>query len=253
MPFQLRNGFLIVVEGRIGNLTGLKFILDTGVTHSIVHQKIADGLGLQLQPAKIFNFDRTRGIKSAAFPDVQFGPVRAAHASMLVGDLGELSDFARDIDAVIGLDFLQLSNVTLDYEAKKVVFQSYDRSAPGSLAKSAWSCLTVEMQVQHHPVRLIVDTGFEGILFYEERLLKRIPELRIPSKVKEGSIRAEMRVKRVSLPGVRLGPTVRDHEVFLMKSPPDDVMAGIDGILGLGPLKARRVYLNFETNTLKWE
>ena len=30
MPFQLRSEFLVVVSGKVGDLDGLKFILDTG-------------------------------------------------------------------------------------------------------------------------------------------------------------------------------------------------------------------------------
>jgi hypothetical protein len=34
--FQLRTGFLIVVDGKVGLLSGLKFILDTGTTHGVL-------------------------------------------------------------------------------------------------------------------------------------------------------------------------------------------------------------------------
>ena len=44
IPFQLEGGFLIEVEGRIGQLEGLKFILDTGATHSVIDRRIADRL-----------------------------------------------------------------------------------------------------------------------------------------------------------------------------------------------------------------
>jgi predicted aspartyl protease len=253
MPFQLRGGFLIVVAGRIDSLSGLKFILDTGVTHSIVDQKIAHRLGLQLQPAQLFTFDKTIEIKSAVFPEVQFGPVRAPNLAMLVCDLSQLSDFARDVDALIGLDLLQMNNVALDFDAKKVVFSGYERRASDALASSTRRCLTVEMEVQHHRVHLIVDTGFQGILFYEERLVKRIPELEFAGSVKQGGIRGRMRLKQASLPGVRLGSEVSDPVVLLMKSPPDNVLVGIDGFLGISALKARRIYFDFETDTLTWE
>ena len=36
VPFELRNGFLIMVEGHIGSLGPLKFIVDTGSSVTIV-------------------------------------------------------------------------------------------------------------------------------------------------------------------------------------------------------------------------
>jgi predicted aspartyl protease len=253
IPFHLRSGFLIVVEGRISDLSGLNFILDTGATDTIISKKIAKRLGLQLQPAQISTSDKTVEIQSAVFTDVQFGPVHATNASMLVCDLSRLSDFATNIDAVVGLDLLRLNNVTLDYDAKKVVFGSYEPSASNALARSTHRCVTVKIDVQHHPVSLIVDTGFQGILFYEERLLKRIPKLRFSGRVKEGGIRGRMRLREATLPGIRLGSAVSDLKVLLMKSPPDNVLADIDGLLGTVPLQARRIHFNFETDTLTWE
>jgi len=42
MPFELVAGFLVVVDGQIGDLNGLKFILDTGATYSLIDRKVAD-------------------------------------------------------------------------------------------------------------------------------------------------------------------------------------------------------------------
>jgi hypothetical protein len=44
IPFDLVSGFLAVVDGQIGNLNGLKFILDTGATHSAIDRKVAPSI-----------------------------------------------------------------------------------------------------------------------------------------------------------------------------------------------------------------
>src|SRR5271167_1290804 len=46
IPFRLAGGALIEVEGGIGQLEGLKFIIDTGTTQSVVDHKIVDRLAL---------------------------------------------------------------------------------------------------------------------------------------------------------------------------------------------------------------
>jgi len=50
-----------------------------------------------------------------------------------------------------------------------------------------------------------------------------------------------------------LGTTDLDGTVFLVKAPPDKVLPGIDGYLGIAALKARRIDFNFDTNTLAWK
>jgi gag-polyprotein putative aspartyl protease len=54
--FDLREGFLIVVDGRIGPLEHLKFILDTGASHTVVSRKIADQLALSREPGSVIKF-----------------------------------------------------------------------------------------------------------------------------------------------------------------------------------------------------
>ena len=40
LPFRLSSGYLIQVEGRIGDQTNLKFILDTGASISMVVKEL---------------------------------------------------------------------------------------------------------------------------------------------------------------------------------------------------------------------
>ena len=58
--FELLSDFLVVVNGDLGNLHGLKFIVDTGASYTLIDQKVADRLKLQRHPGKITNFDPRR-------------------------------------------------------------------------------------------------------------------------------------------------------------------------------------------------
>jgi len=58
MRFDLREGFLIVVDGQIGSLEHLKFILDTGASRTMVSNKVASRLSVPRQESTLFNFDR---------------------------------------------------------------------------------------------------------------------------------------------------------------------------------------------------
>jgi predicted aspartyl protease len=252
VPFKLYASYLVVVEGRIGAVEKLKFVLDTGVIHSVVDQKVAKKLRLQRHSAQVLNFNRTIAIERAIFPDVQFGPVQVRNPSMLIADLAHFSDFATHVDALIGMDLLSLSNLTIDNDAKNVLFDPLDRVVSAAALNTDPVAMTAELLLQNHPLRLIVDTGLQGVLLYAERVRKRIPELRVEDE-SEVDIGGRMRAKQMTVPNARLGPTEMALTIWLVNGPPENVLPGIDGFLGTASLKARRIKFNFATNTLSWE
>ncbi len=52
LPFHLHWGYLVIVEGSIGNVQKLHFLVDTGAYPSVVDQKIAHTLGLAEKPGQ---------------------------------------------------------------------------------------------------------------------------------------------------------------------------------------------------------
>ena len=53
LPIQLYRDYLVVVEGKIGNLEKLSFLIDTGAYPSVVDQRIATALGLKRTAGKM--------------------------------------------------------------------------------------------------------------------------------------------------------------------------------------------------------
>jgi hypothetical protein len=248
-PFELGNSFLIVVEGHLGRLNGLKFILDTGASRSVVDRSVAEKFALRRRPGKIFNFDKYIPAQLAEFPEVQFGPVKVKGATLMIADLFKSSRLAEHVDAIIGLDLLCASRgLLIDYEARRVFFRSNlsDNPTPGQCPPS----LTATIMIQGHPVRLVVDTGMEGILLYENKIRKRFPQLRLEEEVKGVQV-GYLRVKQAKLPGVWLGSSELAPTVSLLKCPANE-LGDIDGYLGPRALNARQVEFNFEAKTLVW-
>jgi predicted aspartyl protease len=252
LPFKLYAGYLVVIEGRIGSVKKLKFILDTGVIHSVVDRRVIQKLHLPVHPAQILNVNKTVAIERATLPDMQFGPVQVTDIPVLVADLADFSEFATHVDALIGMDLLRLNNLTIDNVAKKVLFDPLDKPASETSTKDDPVCMTAEVRLQDQPVRLIVDTGLQGILLYEERVLNRIPDLTVAAKT-EVDIGRRLRAKQLSISSARLGSNEIDAKVWLVKGPPGNVLSGIDGFLGTSSLKARWIKFNFATNTLSWQ
>src|SRR5690349_19589805 len=97
IPFGIASDFLVVVEGRAGNVGGLKFIVDTGATHSVLDKKVATELLLPRHSGQVVNFDRSILIEWAELSELQVGPLQAKGLRVMVVDLPKYSDIANGV------------------------------------------------------------------------------------------------------------------------------------------------------------
>ena len=250
IPFQLRAGFLVVVNGQIGELEGLKFIVDTGASFTFIDRKVADRLKLPRRPGKTTNFDREVPVEWAVVPDLRVGPVRIGALRVMVAKLGEYSEFAQDVDGIIGLDVLGRSEkISIDYEMRTIAWEmagELDSRRPSA------AYFAIPFVVQGFPMHLILDTGFQGILLYKDRLRKGLPDLRTQGKPIEVDF-GRLQTTQVKLPGVRLVGEETVATVFLTDGPAPGGLPGVDGYLGIASLKAKRVEFDFAARLLRWE
>jgi predicted aspartyl protease len=249
IPFQLRSNFLVVVEGQVGEMDGLKFILDTGATNTFIDQKLADRLRLRRHPGKITNFDREAAVEWAEIPDIRIGPFQAVNFRVMVAKLGKYSELAENVDGIIGLDLLGRSKkLFIDYEKRTVSWElSCDRA--GGVPPPAY--FTIPVVVQGYPMHLVIDTGFEVMLMYKERLHKGVPGFRTEGDGIEVDI-GRLQTTQVKVPGVRLFGVETVATVFLADGPGTGNIPGIDGYLGVASLKAKRVEFDFADRILRW-
>ncbi len=143
-------------------------------------------------------------------------------------------------------------NITLDKIGKKFFLEPVRELGSEGNVKADPVCLIAKVELQGEPVHLIVDTGLQGVVLYEDRVLKRIPALVVERKT-EVDIGWRLRAKQVTIPSIRIGASEIDPKVWLVKSPPEGVLSGIDGFLGTSSLEARWIKFNFATNTLSWQ
>jgi hypothetical protein len=155
------------------------------------------------------------------------------------------------VDAIIGSDFLSSSNFSIDYDAKKLFFSPLQSGGP--VVKPHPVAMILQLQVQGRPVDLLVDTGIEGIVLFEDRVRNRIPQLRTEGKVEGMPSLRQKHAKQAILPGVRLGARTADLGVLLLKGPQGHVLPGIDGYWGTASFKAHRIDFDFAMNKLSWQ
>jgi hypothetical protein len=76
LPIQLYRDYLVVVEGSIGNMEKLTFIIDTGAYPSMIDQRIVTALGLWESDGKVALVNQNVQTKLATLPFVGVGPAR---------------------------------------------------------------------------------------------------------------------------------------------------------------------------------
>jgi len=253
IPFKLFGGFLIVFEGRIGNREKLKFALDTGVTHSVIDQKLSDRIPVpRRRLGQVLIFDKTISAEWIEVPDIEFGPIRVTNFSMMTGDLRYFQSYATHVDAVIGLDLLRLSSFSIDYDAHKVRFGPVITDSGVPMDVDGF-CITVQLMMGESRVRLLVDTGAQTLVLYEDRVAGRLPQLKMERETSGVSMGGRVQSKRGFIPNVRIGNAPLDGIIFLVKAPPAGQLPGVDGYFGTAALKARRIDFNFDVKTLSWK
>lgn len=253
VPFVLRDGYLIVVEGRIGAQGHLKLVLDTGATHSVLRPDLAKEQMSLRRTVRIVNLDHVLTQELAEVPDFELGPIRIPLLPVILNDLSYLGESAPRVDGLIGLDVLQGRSFSIDFGRRKITFGSTRTLRFSATMEVNEAFLAVEVQILNRPVRLLLDTGVSAILLYRDRLGDRLPELRVEQQIRGASLGGAASLEVVTLPCVQLNGTDLARRAVLLRNSPSGLLPRIDGYLSLTALGARRFSFDFERNTFSWE
>jgi predicted aspartyl protease len=247
MSFDLRDGFLLVVEGRIGPIEHLRFILDSGSTRTIVSQKIADQLTLSRQPADMDALGKNLKLNSAVFAEVQLGPVQVVNRRLMVGDLAKISQFAPNVDAIVGLDILSRCRAwEIDYAARELNFlEPQAASAEGR----PFNAFFVPGILEGRSIRLLVDTGMQGLVLFESRLRSHVGRWKNSERV--SAWMGSSKMEQVRLSSLFLGPLQVTAPVFIVPANRNPGPEFMDGVVGPLALNATRVTLDFDGKSLR--
>jgi hypothetical protein len=252
VPFTLQDGYLIVVEGRIGGQRRMKFALDTGATHSVLRSELARGLELASRQVRIVNLEHVLTQEMVEVTDFQLGPIRIPRFPMMTNDLGYLRETTTGLDGVIGLDVLRLRSFGIDFGRRKLTF-GVPRLLRSSVALEMDQSYFVEVRMLDLSVRLFVDTGVRTILLYRDRMGERLPNVKIEQQIHGASLSGGASLEVVTLPPAQLNGTQLQRRAVLLRNSPAGFLPGVDGYLSLAALGAWRVSFDFERSLLSWE
>jgi len=251
VPFHLYWNYLVVVEGSIGDLNKRNFLIDTGANPSMLDQRIADRLRLNGLAEKLPVLNGEINIRRVSVPAVRLGPL-SRDVEMGVQDLSFLErDLGVRIDALIGLDVLGERSFHIDYAGKRLRFDDQPGGAATASFASGPPFVTVEMQMENQPVRLLVDTGASGLILFGGPVASQLRELRPTGAANGANINGRIRMREVQITNARLGNTdLGSRRAFVAEHKTAD---DFDGLLGISPLNVREISFDFEHRLFTWQ
>ena len=254
IPFQTYRGYLIVVQGSLGGKSRRNLIIDTGTDPSVIDSRAAQELHMAGVVGKLAVHDQVVDAQQAVLPSVQISTLRAESLPVLIRDLGFLQkDLGIRIDAVIGLDVLSLSNFSINYTTKRIVFGATPVSGSSVPFQSAPPWLIVRMELDGVSIHLLLDTAASGLLLFQSRIRDRLPQLISLGERKSANMGGDFRLQRVKLARTKFGESDFEQVNAFVVEDQQDESRDFDGLLGPSALGLKQIAFDFQRHTLSWK
>ncbi len=253
LPFHLHWGYLVIIEGSIGNVQKLHFLIDTGANPSVVDQKIAHTLGLAEKPARVTLSTSSVQTRLVVLPSLLMGPVRDKSLPVLTQDLSYFQKaLAYRVDAIVGMDVLRKSSFSINYRTKEMLF-----GPTGSLSFSApfetdTPVVTIQMHSQHRQMHLVVDTGGPDLMLFQSSLSDS-PDFQALGTEMVMDVSGTFQRRRVRVPEVYLGKVNIGSQIAFVVDDQKDDGDYFDGVLGVRGPQFWKIAFDFEHRRFCWE
>lgn len=253
IPFKLLRDSYVFVEGAVGSLEKVNLLIDTGAAMTTVDWALARKLKLEATDCRALGLlGDDRDVTEVELPRLRFGPVAVDRVRALVIDLSGLS-LGKRIDVIVGLDVLRKTDLTIDYRSRKLIFGTgaplSSRAALATLAPF----LTVAVEFDGHPVRLMLDSGSRETVLFESRVGEAITGLPMLDKASVPHAGGRSFARRVQVPRVLLLDTEWKRLAVLVLDRRGPEGLELDGLLSLRSLGAERVHFDFQEGTVSWD
>jgi predicted aspartyl protease len=257
----------VVVNGVAGN-----FILDTGAALTVVTPDAVGHFGLRLDDWASTTMQGVGGVERRRNADprsFELGGVAlhrrslARDATLRVATLPTSSVGERQIDGLLGRDFLSLFDLDLDFPRQKLTLYDVHGCAGRFLPWSepylsvtvdnpTESALLVPLVIDNVPLQALLDSGASRSLIAARgmaRLALGVDQLRLdPSQIVSGVGPHTVTMWQHKFRELQIGSENIADPVFLVAPvplrPTSDMLLGADWLLG------RRVWISYATNQL---
>jgi predicted aspartyl protease len=252
LSFQLHRDYLILVKCSVANYPGLTAVIDTGTTETILDLSLVRRLSLPNWPDSATSLNQDSAARGVSIPDLQLGPLQV---NKLDGVAMDLSSVGRQLgvrpDVVIGMDVLHRANFTIDYRARIITFDASPPLAHRAPLAPALRFVLIDSNVLGRPMRLQVDTGFNGLLLFGKQPGDNSHSADTGARI--AGVTQASSVQSVDSPEFQVGNWRTYHIVVSVLDGPPRNSTEFDGLLGPRLLGARRVSFDFDHRMLYWD
>lgn len=230
--FDLYKGYLIVVKGSTGPLKNLNFLLDTGATPTILDPRITRKLHLVGMPINIAVVGGISQGNKAIVPDLELGPIHRSDLRVVTANLSILQEeLPVRIDGVVGLDVLGESPFEIDYGAHEIRFGPHAPLTVSLPLSFVSGLATVEGEIDHTPVRLMLDTGASSFYLFDARKPRSHSDSSARTSRRTPGEMGDLMQKEVPLRNFRLGGTRFGLTSATLLNHPQEAGLDCDGLI----------------------
>jgi predicted aspartyl protease len=253
LPFHLSWGYLVIVQGHIGNVQKLNFLVDTGAYPSVVDERIAHSLGLAEQPARVNLSNQSVQTRTVVLPSLALGPIHVASLPVLSQDLSVFQkNLGYKVDAIVGLDVLRKSSFTINYKTKEIVFGPIESLSFSAPFETEAPVVTIQMESQFRQLRLVVDTGGPDLMLFQSRLAESTGFQLLGTEIVMDA-GGEFQRRKVRIPDVYLGKEKIGSQIAFVADDRKDDGDNFDGVLGVRGAQLWKIAFDFEHRKFCWE
>jgi len=252
ISFRIEQGKM-VSRGSIGKYDRLNLVIDTGATTTVIHEKLAQKLGLKKGKEKtaVVYGQRVR-VQEALLPELSLGPVVFREVPVLISVLNVGLQFP--IDALIGMELLKRQALTIDYSSRTIRFGPVLHSASSFRVNSHVALVFVYLTVEGgRPLRLMLDTGAEDLILYRHKVEGEVALSPSPvTKSFWGAGGRAVKMRGVFLSNIAMKDTNWDSLPAFLLDAPESAEDLPDGIVGASALELKTLNLDFQQGVISW-
>ena len=252
-PIRVYWGYLVVVEGSIGNLRRLNFEVDTGAYPTIIDQKIARDLGLAEVPGRVNLSNKRVEARRVVLPSLELGPIRVESLPVLAQDLSFFQKIlGHKVDGIVGLDVLRKSNFTINFRSKEMIFGGTEKLKFSARFDTDTPVVTIRTRFQERRLRLVVDTGSPDLMLFQSR----VPDtagFQLLGMEDVSDVSGTFQRRKVRIPDVYFGEEAVGAQVTFVVDDRKDRGDDFDGVWGIRGPQLWKIGFDFEQRTFRWE
>ena len=239
VPMRVDENGCATVRLTINRSGPYVFVVDTGSNRTAVAPRLAARLGLRPVATTEIVTSTSAAVGSVIeLEEVTIGPVTRHALPAAVLPENAVNAIGRDVDGLLGQDFLREQNYTLDYTRGRLVWHDRVDGDRGAVRLSLradegrWLVALPQDATDRHPLWFVPDSGAQALVLFDRGASPRLP-LSPLSGVTSSTVLGSSNARAFLVSSLRVGALLlRDQPAIVVDRREPDAPEG-DGLLPL--------------------